>query len=61
MKIKEVIQTKTEALREAIEAANDTGVKTDDLVRIAEAQEAAQWTEHPTLEAFFEHLEALEK
>lgn len=61
MKIKELIQTKTEALSEAIERANDTGVKTEALVKIAEAQEQAQWTEHATMESFIKHLEALER
>ncbi len=61
MKIKEVIQTKTEALHEAIDAVNDTGVKTEALVKIAEAQQQAQWTAHDTAEDLFKHLEALEK
>lgn len=61
MKIKEVIQTKREALAESIEKVNDTGVRTEDLVKIAEAQESGEWTEHASMEDFLKHLDELEK
>ena len=61
MKVNEVLKTKKEALRESIDRVNNTGVSTDDLVKIAEAQETNNWTEHASAEDFFRHLEMLEK
>lgn len=61
MKIKELIQTNAEALHEVIDKVNDTGVKTDDLVKIAEAQAADQWVQHDSLDDLIKHLEALEQ
>jgi len=44
MKINEVTISKKQALTEAIDATNDTGFLTEDLVKIVEAEEKNEWS-----------------
>lgn len=48
MKITEVTTTKSEALIESIDADNDTGFLTEDLVKIVETNESKRWSKPVT-------------
>ena len=43
MKIKEVTQNESEALYEALDAENDTGVSTKNLVKMVAAHKSNKW------------------
>jgi hypothetical protein len=57
MKIKEVTQTADAALYEEIDANNDTGVSTDDLVKLVNTEKSSNWTR---FNDFFEYLDMLD-
>ena len=59
MRLKEITRLEGDALRESIHAENDTGFKTDDLVRIVEAHRKKEWKTFDTTEALMEHLNRL--
>ena len=59
MRIDEITKLEGKALHEAIDAENDTGFKTDDLVRIVEAHRKNEWKTFDTTEALMEHLNRL--
>lgn len=60
MRINEITRLEGKALYEAIDAENDTGVKTDDLVKIVEAHRKGEWKTFDTAESFESYLDELE-
>lgn len=56
MKIAEVQQTKEQALFESIDRENDTGFRTEDLVRIVQEHQSAQWSKPMTADELLESL-----
>lgn len=59
MRLSEIVRLEGQALREAIESENQTGVSTDDLVRIVEAHRSGEWKTFETVESFNEYLDRL--
>lgn len=57
MKINEIAPLKGKALFEAIDQENDTGVRTEDLVRIVEAHRENKWQRFDSVDALMEHLD----
>ncbi len=60
MKIKEVTQNKSQALYEALDAENDTGVSTNDLVKIVEAHNENKWKTFESSADLFAYLDQLD-
>lgn len=60
MKVNEVAKTEDEALYEALDADNNTGVSTDTLVNIVKADRANEWTRYNSVSEYFAHLDRLE-
>jgi ATP-dependent DNA ligase len=58
MKILEVTQPSEQALFEAIDAENDTGIRTEDLVKIIKTKDGP-WAGPFTSEEFEQHLRQL--
>ena len=56
MRIDEITKLEGKALHEAIDVENDTGFKTEDLVKIVEAHRKDEWKTFDTTEALIEHL-----
>lgn len=59
MKVNDVTKTEDNALYEALDAENDTGVSTEDLVKIAKAHQDDNWTRYNTVEDFIKYLDEL--
>ncbi len=59
MRLSEIIRLEGNALREAIESENTTGVSTDDLVRIVNAHREDQWKSFDSVESLSEYLDQL--
>ncbi len=59
MRVNEVIQLEGQKLFEALDASNDTGVATENLVKIVEAHRANEWKRFDTNEAFDAYLDSL--
>ena len=60
MKIKEVTQNESEALYEALDAENDTGVATADLVKIVDAHKKNEWRRFNSSDDYFAYLDQLD-
>lgn len=60
MKIKEVTQNEADALYEAIDAENDTGVATDNLVRMVNSHKENQWKTFESSADLFAYLDQLD-
>ena len=58
MKINEVTITNKQALTEAIDATNDTGFLTEDLVKIVEAEEHGAWSKPVPADQFMKIVES---
>ncbi len=56
MRINEVQQPSDKALFESIDADNNTGFLTEDLVKIVRAHQANEWSEPMTAEQMMESL-----
>ena len=59
MKINEIERLEGKELFESIDRENNTGVKTEDLVKIVEAHRANQWQVFESVEDFDKHLDSL--
>lgn len=59
MKITEVQQPSTRALFESLDQDNDTGLLTEDLVRIVREHQAARWSQPMTADELLESLSAV--
>lgn len=59
MRINEIVKLEGKALHEAIHAENDTGVKTEDLVKMVEAHRKDEWKTFETGEDFNKYLDSL--
>lgn len=59
MKVNDIAKTEDDALYEALDADNDTGVSTKDLVEIAKAHKDNNWTRYNTVEDFIKYLDEL--
>lgn len=59
MKVNDVTKSEDQALYEALDADNDTGVDTSDLVKIAKAHRENNWTRYETLDDFIKYLDNL--
>ena len=59
MRINEIVKLEGKALHEAISAENDTGVKTEDLVKIVETHRKDEWKTFETGEDFNRYLDSL--
>lgn len=60
MKIKEVTQNDADALYEALDTENDTGVSTKNLVRIVEAHVENKWKTFESSADLFAYLDQLD-
>lgn len=60
MKIKEVTQNEANALYEAIDAENNTGVATDNLVRMVNAHKENKWKTFESSADLFAYLDQLD-
>jgi hypothetical protein len=60
MKIKEVTQNDAEALYEAIDAENDTGVATNHLVRMVDSHKQNKWKTFESSADLFAYLDQLD-
>lgn len=56
MKIKEVTQNEADALYEAIDANNDTGVATEKLVEMVDAHNSDDWTTYNSVSDLMEAM-----
>lgn len=59
MKISEIQRLEGKQLFEAIDRENDTGVRSEDLVRIVEAHRDNQWQVFESVESFEKYLDSL--
>ena len=59
MKINDVTKTEDEALYETLDTDNDTGVSTDNLVKMVKAHRADNWSRYDNVEDFIKNLEEL--
>lgn len=59
MRTDEVTRLEGKQLFEALEASNDTGVKTESLVKMVEAHRSDKWQRFETNEAFDAYLDSL--
>lgn len=59
MRINEITRLEGKALHEAIQAENDTGFKTEDLVKIVEAHRKNEWRTFESTEEFSKYLDTL--
>jgi hypothetical protein len=60
MKHKEITVDSAKKLTEAIAANNDTGFLTEDLVKIAQAEQLNEWGNPQTADEFLAELDAIE-
>lgn len=59
MKISEIQRLEGKQLFESIDRENNTGAKTEDLVRIVEAHRKNQWQVFESVESFEDYLNSL--
>lgn len=60
MKHKEIKVDSAKKLTEAVGANNDTGFLTEDLVKIAQAEQMGDWSEPQSADEFLAELDAIE-
>jgi hypothetical protein len=60
MRINEITRLEGKKLYEALDSDNDTGAKTEDLVKIVEAHRKGEWKTFDTAESFESYLDELE-
>lgn len=60
MKIKEVTQNEADALYEAIDAENDTGISTKNLVKMVAAHKSNKWKTFESSADLFAYLDQLD-
>ena len=60
MKIKEVTQNESEALYEALDAENDTGVSTKNLVKMVASHKNDKWKTFDSSADLFAYLDQLD-
>jgi len=58
MKINEVTQPSDKTLFESIDATNDTGFLTEDLVKIVRTEQAGAWSEPMTADQLLEEMDS---
>lgn len=58
MRLDEVTQLTEQELHEVIDATNDTGFKTEDLVKIVMTDRANEWSEPMTAEELIAEMES---
>lgn len=61
MKIKEVTQNEADALYEALDVDNDTGVATEKLVEMVEAHKSDNWTTYTSVSDLMEAMREYRK
>jgi len=61
MKLNDVTKTDDEALYEALDTDNDTGVSTENLVKMAKADKSDEWTRYSSVDEYFAHLDNMVK
>lgn len=61
MRLNEVAQLNEQELFDAIDATNDTGFSTEDLVKIVQTERAGQWSEPMTAEELLAEMDSWEK
>lgn len=59
MRVNEVLRLEGAQLHEALDAENNTGIATENLVKIVEAHRANEWKRFDTNEAFDAYLNSL--
>jgi len=59
MRLSEILRLEGNALREAIESENQTGVSTDDLIKIVHAHRKDEWKTFESAESLNEYLDHL--